>query len=221
MYMPSQFEESRPEVLHQLIQAHPLGLLVTLDDAGLNGNHIPFEIDAAPGPLGTLRGHVARANPVWRAHGHPSLPGIEAMVAFQGPSLYISPAWYPSKAGTGKVVPTYNYIVVHGYGHLRSIDDPAWLRSFLERLTDRHESQRKNRDSGAVPWSVGDAPDDYVATQLKAIVGIELTLTRLIGKWKISQNRLPEDRAGVARHLREASGDDASEMANWMPDADR
>ena len=221
MYLPSQFEESRPEVLRRLIQAHPLGLLVTLDDAGLNGNHIPFEIDAAPGPLGTLRGHVARANPVWRGHGHPLLPEIEAMVVFQGPSLYISPAWYPSKAATGKVVPTYNYIVVHGYGQLRSIDDPVWLRGFLEGLTDRHESQRGKSETGAVPWRVGDAPADFIATQLKAIVGIEVTLTRLIGKWKISQNRLPEDRASVARRLHQASGDDASEMADWMPDANR
>jgi transcriptional regulator len=197
MYLPKHFEESRIDVLHGLIRAHPLGALVTTGANGLEANHVPFEIDPDPAPFGTLRAHVARANPVWREGAG------DALVIFQGPDIYVSPSWYPSKREGGKVVPTWNYAVVHAYGALRAIDDAAWLRAFVERLTDRHEAARPDR------WHVTDAPADYVDKMLTAIVGIELPVTRLVGKWKVSQNRPAADRAGVIAGL-EADGDDAA-----------
>jgi transcriptional regulator len=197
MYLPKNFEETRVEVLHELIRAHPLGALVTTGANGLEANHVPFEIDPDPAPFGTLRAHVARANPVWREGAG------DALVIFQGPDIYVSPSWYPSKREGGKVVPTWNYAVVHAYGALRAIDDAAWLRAFVERLTDRHEAARPDR------WHVTDAPADYVDKMLTAIVGIELPVTRLVGKWKVSQNRPAADRAGVIAGL-EADGDDAA-----------
>jgi transcriptional regulator len=191
MYLPKHFEESRVDVLHELIRAHPLGALVTLTGGGLDANHLPFEVDPEPAPFGTLRGHVARANPVWRETSRE----VDALVIFQGPHSYVSPAWYPTKQETGRVVPTWNYAVVHAHGPVRAIDDPAWLREFVTRLTARHEAGRP------APWQVTDAPADYVDRQLGAIVGLEIPLARLAGKWKMSQNRPPQDRAGVVEGL--------------------
>src|SRR5215813_4637616 len=176
MYVPKNFEELSVPVLHELIRAHALGTLVTLTAAGLCANHIPMEIDPEPGPFGTLRGHVARANPVWRD----AVNEVDALVIFSGPQLYITPSWYATKGESGKVVPTWNYAAVHAHGPLRAIDDPAWLREFVSRLTDRHEGTR------AVPWQVSDAPADFVERQLGAIVGIEIPVRRLEGKWKVS-----------------------------------
>ena len=144
MYLPKHFEETRVEVLHELIHAHPLGALVTLMPGGLDANHIPFEVDPDPAPFGTLRGHVARANPVWRD----ASDDVEALVIFQGPGTYISPAWYATKKETAKVVPTWNYVVVHAHGPLRVIDDREWLRAFVEKLTNRHESGRREPREG-------------------------------------------------------------------------
>lgn len=192
MYLPQHFEESRVAVLHEHIHAHPLGALVTLTSRGLDANHIPFEVDPQPAPFGMLRGHVARANPVWRDPP----PDVEALVIFQGPSTYVSPAWYPTKQETGKVVPTWNYAVVHAHGTPRFIDDRAWLRDFVTKLTNRHEAERRD------PWKVTDAPADYIDKQLGGIIGVEIPLTRLIGKWKVSQNRPPQDRDGVVEGLR-------------------
>ncbi len=206
MYLPAHFEETRVEVIHRLIHEHPLAVLVTLDSAGLNANHIPLEIDPEPAPFGTLRGHVARANPVWRDFSR----DVEALTVFQGPQAYISPAWYQTKKETGKVVPTFNYIVVHAYGSLRIIEDEAWLRGLVERLTTRHESGR------AEPWKVSDAPEDFIKTQLRAIVGIEMPVTRLVGKWKVSQNRPPLDREGVVRGLGEMKDANATAMAKLV-----
>jgi transcriptional regulator len=200
MYLPAMFKEDRSAVLHDLIRAHPLAVLVTLDDSGLVANHLPMEIDAEAGALGTLRGHVARANPVWKAHR----PDVEAMVVFQGAQDYISPSYYPSKAVTGKVVPTWNYAIVHAHGPLRAIEDAAWLRRFVEQLTDRYETQR-TQGTGEVPWKVSDAPEAFIDTMLKAIVGIEIPIARIEGKWKVSQNRSPEDRAGVVAGLRKGA----------------
>jgi transcriptional regulator len=197
MYLPKHFDETRVEVLHGLIRAHPLGALVTTGANGLEANHIPFEIDPDPAPFGTLRAHVARANPVWREGTG------DALVIFQGPEIYVSPSWYPSKREGGKVVPTWNYAVVHAYGALRAVDDAAWLRAFVERLTNRHEAARPDR------WHVTDAPADYVDRMVTAIVGIELPVARLVGKWKVSQNRPAADQAGVIAGL-EAVGDDAA-----------
>ena len=195
MYLPSHFEEKRPEVLHELLRTHPLGLLVTRDGAGeLQANTVPFLLDADPaGGPGILRAHVARANPLWRE----ARSDVESLVVFQGPQAYVSPSFYPSKAEHGKVVPTWNYVMVQARGTLRAIDDPAWVHAFVTRLTERHESQR------TAPWAVSDAPADYIATMLGAIVGIEIELTSLVGKWKVSQNRSAADRAGVVHGLRD------------------
>lgn len=195
MYSPAHFTETRPEILHALITSHPLGALVTLTSAGLDANHIPFELDPAPAPAaphGTLRAHVARANPIWRDFSRDH----EALVIFQGPQIYITPTWYvETKPATGKVVPTWNYCVVHAHGPLRVIDDPAWLRAQLESLVRRHESAQ------STPWHVADAPADFIEKQLAAIVGIELPIARLAGKWKVSQNRPAADRAGIIAGL--------------------
>lgn len=204
IYLPAHFEETRVEALFALIHEYPLGMLVTLDGNGLNANHVPFEFDPEPAPFGTLRAHVARANPVWRDF----TPSVDALVVFQGAQSYISPSWYATKRESGKVVPTYNYMVVHAYGPLRVIDDQVWLRGLVERLTNRHEAAR------AQPWKVGDAPADYVEKMLSAIVGIEIPLTRLIGKWKVSQNRPEADRAGIAEGLREIGDPNSVAMAD-------
>ena len=203
MYLPSHFAETRAEVLQELIRAHPLGTLVTFGLDGLNANHVPFEYDPHPPPFGTLRAHVARANPVWREFSG----NVEPLVIFQGPQIYITPSWYPTKQETGKVVPTFNYIVVHAYGAMRIIEDVAWLRNFVGKLTDRFETPRDD------PWAVTDAPEDFIAMHLRAIVGIEIQLTRLIGKWKTSQNRPAADQKGVLAGLRESGDAVAQAMA--------
>jgi transcriptional regulator len=204
MYLPAHFEEKRAEVLHELMRAHPLGLLITQSTSGLQANPIPFVLDAdAAGGPGVLRAHVARANPVW----HEARTDTESLVVFQGPQAYISPGWYPSKALHGKVVPTWNYCTVQGRGLLRVIDDAAWVHAFVTRLTQRHEETQTR------PWAVSDAPADYIETMRRAIVGIEITLTALTGKWKTSQNRSAADRDGVARGLAQRSGSDAADMA--------
>jgi transcriptional regulator len=199
MYLPSQFEEKRPETMHALMCEHPLGTLVTLGGAGLNANHIPFEVDAAQGEWGTLRAHVARANPVWKDVS----AAVEALVVFQGAQSYISPSWYPTKEKDGRAVPTYNYMVVHAYGPLRVVEDASWLRGQLDRLSRQHEAGRSH------PWQLGDAPPDYIEKLLKAIVGIEIPISRLVGKWKVSQNQPEVNRLGVERGLR-GQGDDVS-----------
>jgi transcriptional regulator len=206
MYLPSHFEEQRVEVLHQLIRERPLGTLVTLDSTGLNANHIPFEIDQEPEPWGTLRGHVARANPVWRDFSQT----VEALMAFLGAQTYVTPSWYQTKSETGEVVPTFNYLAVHAYGPIVIHQERDWLRGFVTRLTDRFEAQR------AAPWQVSDAPEAFIEKQLGAIVGIEIPLTRLIGKWKVSQNRPAADRDGVVRGLSESADADSVALARWV-----
>ena len=204
MYLPAHFEETRPEVLHAALRAHPLGLLITQGgDGELAANPIPFILDAEADGACVLRGHVARANPLWReARGD-----VNSLIVFQGPQAYVSPGWYASKAEHGKVVPTWNYVMVQARGPLRVRDDAAWLHAFVTRLTDRHEAPR------ATPWAVSDAPADYIATMLRAIVGIEIPVAALTGKWKVSQNRSAADREGVARGLVEAGTADGVAMA--------
>ncbi len=201
MYLPAHFAESRPQVLRDFIAAQPLGLLVTQNRAGgIDANPVPFFLDADDDATpGVLRAHVARANPVWRE----AATDVPSLVVFQGPDAYVSPSWYPSKAEHGKVVPTWNYVMVQARGPLRAIDDPAWLLQLVTRLTERHEAPR------SAPWAVSDAPADYVQTMLRAIVGIELELTSLSGKWKVTQNRPAADRAGVVDGLKRV-GDDAA-----------
>jgi transcriptional regulator len=193
MYLPPHFAESRPEVLREFIAAHPLGLLVTQNrDGGIDANSMPFFLDGGDaGSPGVLRAHVARANAVWKS----ARDDVDALVVFQGPQGYVSPGWYPSKAEHGKVVPTWNYVMVQARGRLRAIDDKAWLRAFVTRLTDHHEGRRP------APWAVTDAPADFIDATLGAIIGIEIGLSSLVGKWKVSQNRAAADRAGVVDGL--------------------
>jgi transcriptional regulator len=202
MYQPPHFREDRLEVQHELIRAHSLGLMVTAGPGGLQANHIPFLIENAGSQHGMLRAHRARANPQLR-----ELSAVEeCLVVFQGPQHYISPSLYPTKRETGKVVPTWNYITVHAWGRPRVIDDAAWLRQQIEDLTRHNEAPR------AAPWQVSDAPDVFVAAQIKAIVGLEIPIARIEGKWKVSQNRPAADRAGVVAGL-QGHGDDADVMA--------
>ena len=194
MYQPSPFVERRIDVLQALIAARPLGTLIRLDaDGSLQADAVPLLVETGGGPLGTLRGHVARANPLWRDAG---AGGAPVLVVFHGPQGYVSPSWYASKAEHGKVVPTWNYVVVQARGTLRAVDDAVWLRGFVKRLTERFEAGRET------PWSVDDAPPDYSAATLRAIVGIEIELGSLEGKYKLSQNRDAADREGVVAGLR-------------------
>ena len=206
MYNPSHFEETRPEVLRDLMVTHPLGALVTLGSTGLDANHIPFEFAVDGGPHGTLRAHVARANPVWKDFSR----DFDALVIFQGPSSYITPSWYETKKETGKVVPTYNYCTVHVHGPLIVRDDREWLRGMVTRLTQRFESARPE------PWAVADAPVDFIDQQLAAIVGIEIPISRIAGKWKVSQNRPAADRAKVVDGLQAQGAAESNAMAGLV-----
>jgi transcriptional regulator len=209
MYLPAHFDESRPEVLQRLIADYPLGTLVTIGPEGLDANHLPFEFDAAAGAHGTLRAHVARANPVWR-----EVAGrAETLVIFQGPSAYISPSWYPSKHETHRQVPTYNYMVVHAHGRIAVRDDEAFVRGLVARLSRRMEAGEP------VPWKMGDAPADYLSQMLANIVGLEIEVTRLVGKWKLSQNKDARDRRGAVEALREHGGEARGAVADAMLDA--
>ena len=209
MYVPASFAEARVDVLHGLIRAHPLGALIVLTPNGLDANHVPFEIDPEPAPFGTLRCHVARANPVWRDFS----ADAGALAIFQGPQTYVSPSWYATKREHGKVVPTWNYAVVHVRGSLRIVEDPDWLRQLIERLTNHHEARHSD------PWKVTDAPADFIGTMVKSIVGIEIPITQLTGKWKVSQNRPAQDRAGVVEGLAQEPGDFAAAMAKLVRQA--
>jgi transcriptional regulator len=206
MYQPPHFREERLDVLQNLIRAHPFGAMVTIGDEGLVANHFPFVIDPTQGPLGTLRAHMSRANTQWR-----DLDGSrEALVIFQGVDTYITPSWYPSKAEAGKAVPTWNYALVHVHGRPRAMHDPEWLLRHVSELTGQHEAGR------AEPWSVTDAPADFVAGLLKGIVGLELEISRIEGKWKASQNRPEGDRAGVVRGLTEQGDERSLAMAEMV-----
>jgi transcriptional regulator len=209
MYNPPQFREERVPVLQELIRQHGFATLVTTGADGLTADHLPLELDADRGPFGTLIGHVARANPVWRRRANDA----DGLAVFHGPQTYISPAWYPTKRESGKVVPTWNYVVVHAHGPIRAIEDRAWLRALVERLTKRYESARPD------PWHVADAPEEFIEGLLKGIVGIEMPITRLEGKWKVSQNRPAADRDGVAANLRALGDLHHSAMARLVDDA--
>lgn len=206
MYLPQHFEERDVPVLHALIRSHPLGAWVTHADGALVVNHIPFLLDSNQGEYGTLIGHVARANPVWKAFSQ----GMASVVIFQGPQTYITPSWYPTKHAHGKAVPTWNYAVVHAHGVPRAIDDRNWLLEHVTQLSDLHESER------AVPWSVSDAPPDYVDAMLKAIVGIEIPIGTVVGKWKTSQNRPLPDKLGTIAGLHERGDANSRQMASLV-----
>jgi len=207
MYIPKHFDEPRVDVMHRLMRAYPLATLVTLGTGGLSANHIPLGLSAGLTPFGVLQGHVARSNPVWSDFS----PEVEALAVFQGPEAYISPSWYATKPQTGKVVPTWDYAVVHAYGTLRVVDDADWLRPQIESLTFSQEA------GFSEPWQVSDAPSEYIQKLIGAIVGIEIVITRLSGKWKVSQNQLAEDRAGVIKGLRNLDTPGASAVAGLVP----
>ena len=189
MYLPKHFEQNDAAVLAAAMHAHPLATLIVATIEGPTADLIPLEFHPEVGAHGTLRGHVARANPLWRA------AGAAVLAVFHGPQAYVSPNWYPSKREHGKVVPTWNYTMVQARGTLRAIEDAPWVHTLVTQLTDRHESTQ------AASWAVSDAPDDYVQQMLRAIVGIEIELRSLVGKWKVSQNRSLSDRQGVAEGL--------------------
>jgi transcriptional regulator len=204
MYQPLPHRQEQLEAQHALIRGHPLGLLISHGADGLQANSIPFLIDPRASRFGTLQAHMARANGQWRALSAAS----DVLVVFQGADHYITPGWYETKRETGKVVPTWNYVMVQARGRPRVIEDSTWLRAQIEALTKRHESARP------APWAVGDAPEAFIDMQIKAIVGVEIEITDIAGKWKVSQNRPVADRAGVVAGL-EALGDEASrEMAS-------
>jgi transcriptional regulator len=209
MYLPSQFEENRAEVLHRLMAEHSLAALVTHGASGLDANHVPFEFDANHGPHGILRAHVARANPILRD----IQDGAETLVIFQGASGYISPTFYPSKQETHRQVPTYNYLVVHAHGRIAIRDDEAFVRGVVARLT------RKMEAGETLPWKMGDAPADFIESMLKEIVGIEIEVTRLVGKAKLSQNKAAEDRLGAINGVRQRETDAAKALADAMLNA--
>jgi len=197
MYVPVHFNEDRIEVLHDAIRSYGFATLVTSGEAELEASHLPMLLDKDPAPFGTLFGHLARANPQWRR----AKPGAEALAIFLGPNAYITPSWYATKQQTGKVVPTWNYLAVHAYGTLSFQENPEALRHHVSRLTETHEAGR------AAPWAVTDAPADYVEQMLRAIVGFRLKITRLEGKWKMSQNRPEQDQAEVREGLARETGE--------------
>ena len=199
MYTPGHFRETRAEALHGLIREYPFATVVTRAADGLTANHLPFELVD-----GALHGHVARGNELAR------MDGAEVLLVFRGPDGYVSPNWYPTKHETGREVPTWNYAVVHVHGRLRVIEDAAWLRRLLETLTDHHEAAQPQ------PWKVSDAPADHIEKSLRAIVGIEVAIERIEGKFKLSQNHPDGNRAGVIAGLRQRDGDGDAELAEWM-----
>jgi transcriptional regulator len=191
MYIPRANEETRTDILHDFMQKEAFATLITLTSHGLLASHLPMVLEKDGSSLGLLRGHVARANPQWSDHD----ASVEALAVFSGPHHYITPNWYPSKHEDGKDVPTWNYVTVHAYGPLRVIRDEEWLMQHLQELTDQSEADAEE------PWKLSDAPELYVRSLLNGIVGLELPISRLEGKWKVSQNRTREDRAGVVAGL--------------------
>ena len=208
MYVPAHFKEDNIAVLHDAIRQYGFGTLVTSSEQQsgepeLEASHLPLLLDAEPAPFGTLLGHLARANPQWQR----VKPGSQALAIFLGPNTYITPSWYPTKRQTGKVVPTWNYLAIHAYGTLSIFDDADALRAHVSKMTDTHEAPR------AAPWAVSDAPEKFVDQMLKAIVGFKLHITRLEGKWKMSQNRPAQDVVGVLDGLAREDGEGHQSVA--------
>lgn len=209
VYVPRSFAETRSEVLVEFMRAFPFGTLTTVTPAGIEANHIPFVYKPDPPPTGTLQGHLARANSQWKTLD----PDVEALVIFQGPDAYITPSWYATKRETGKAVPTWNYVVAHVYGTLRVIHDHDWLLRHVEELTEQHEQGRPDA------WHVSDAPAEYTTAMLKAIVGVELQISRIVGKWKLGQNRSIEDQEGMVAGLRADGEERSNALLPFLSDA--
>jgi transcriptional regulator len=206
MYQPEHFKLEDRASLHEVMQAHPLAQLVTAGPSGLMSNPVPIVLHAEEGSHGVLRAHLARPNAQWREIE----AGAEVLVIFQGHEGYVTPSWYASKREHGKVVPTWNYVVVQARGSARVIHDGAWLLSHVSQISDRHEAARP------VPWSVADAPKGYIEALARGIVGIEIAVTELSGKFKMSQNRPPADREGVAMGLLEDNVPAATELSRLV-----
>ncbi len=208
MYIPVHFDVSDTEALHGFIRRHPLATLVIHAGDRLVADHVPLSLRPDLAPRGRLLGHVARANPLWKAVA----AGMDCLVVFHGVQHYISPNGYASKAETGKVVPTWNYEVVHVNGRVRSIDDRLWLRSFLEDLTREHEATQPT------PWQIGDAPDEYIERMLEAVVGIEVEIASIVGKAKLSQNQPAANRRSLVDALRSTRDPPSMAMADAIED---
>lgn len=208
MYIPKPFEETSIAAMHALISAHPLATLVTHSSGHLDANHLPLFLSVSPSPHGCLQGHIARANPLFGEIAE----GMDALAIFKGPDTYISPSWYATKATTGKVVPTWNYVVVHAYGVLRVVDNAEYLRAHLDTLTIHHESRLP------APWALSDAPSEHIEKLMTSIVGVELTLTKLLGKWKVSQNQSAANQHSLIAALQESDLHDAQAMAALVSD---
>lgn len=193
MYVPRHFEMVCPDELHRLMQASPLGALVTLDSGGLDANHLPFLFDAARGEHGSLLAHVARSNPVW----HDGLDGTDVLVIFRAGDSYISPNWYPTKHESHRQVPTWNYRVVHAHGRLRVHDDEAFVRGVVARLTREHEARAREPR----PWRISESEPGYIAELMASIVGIEVEIKRLVGKSKLGQDEVARDRLSAGTTL--------------------
>jgi transcriptional regulator len=208
LYVPEHFREARVEVLRAFVARHPFGTLVAVTPQGISANHIPMQLlpGSDPGP-GLLRGHIARANPLWRVLAAEA----PVLAIFLGPDHYVSPSWYPSKYEHGRAVPTWNYATVHVQGLIRFVEDPDWLHQLVQSLTDEHERDNVDR------WRISDAPADYIAGMVRAIVGFEIQVSAIEGKFKGSQNRPAADRAAVAAALR-AAGLPADEVAQLAPE---
>lgn len=209
MYQPPHFIETRQDVLHGLIRSHPLGLLISNGQDGPIANAIPFLLDADAGPNGKLRAHLAKANPQWRLLA--DNPASPVLVVFQGADAYVTPSWYETKRETGKVVPTWNYAIVQVRGMVRVIDDAEWIAQQISDLTLSQEGARET------PWAVTDAPPTYIQSQIKGIIGLEIEIAEISGKWKVSQNRPVADRVGVAEGLEsEVPSASAPDMAGLV-----
>ena len=211
MYIPSHNAETRLPVLQQMMSDHPLAAVVTLGADGLIATHMPLVLEQDGSEFGVLKGHVSRANPQWRG----IRADMDALAIFAGPRHYLSPNWYPSKLDDGKEVPTWNYVVVHAYGPLRIVEDAEWMLAHLNSLVDTHEA------AFAMPWKVSDAPADFIASLMKGIVGFELPIRRLEGKWKMSQNRNDADRTGAVRGLTELATPESNAIAALIAEAAR
>ena len=211
MYIPTANSDTRLPVLHQMMAEHPLAAVVTLGTGGLIATHMPLVLEDDGSEFGLLKGHVSRANPQWRD----LTPGIDALAIFAGPQHYISPNWYPGKLEDGREVPTWNYVVVHAYGPLRIVEDGTWMLAHLNSLVTTHEA------ISPIPWKVSDAPADFIAGQMKGIVGFEIPIRRLEGKWKVSQNRNEPDRMGAMQGLTQLGRPESNVMAGLIAEARR
>jgi transcriptional regulator len=209
MYIPKANEETRVPVMHALMTAHPLASLVTMNTSGLIASHIPLVLEGNGSEFGLLKGHLSRANTQWKD----TTLAVHALAIFAGAQHYITPSWYPAKQEHGKVVPTWNYAVVHAYGPIKWIEEPDWLMNHLTALVDTHEA------AFAKPWKMSDSPASYIQSQVKGIVGFELPIQRLEGKWKVSQNRDRSDKQGVIEELATLNTSESLAMSNLVEEA--